>query len=181
MDFEKQAQLYPFDLSLVSFEAEDREYLVAFKDYPDIIGSGASATEAINEAYGNLAVYLEYLTDEGKAILPPSVKDQAIEPSGRVTLRMTKTLHAALIKRSEKENMSVNSVINDALARYLYSSTSEAWGPAFYSFRSVNLFQEINKFIDEKSDPALKGANHGFEVEMTKDPCHGNNAAYKAA
>ena len=93
MDFEKEAQRYPFDLSLVSFASDDQEYVVAFKDYPDIIGSGVSAEEAMAEAYDNLAVYLEYLSDEGKTIVAPRVKESGEEPSGRVTLRMSKTLH----------------------------------------------------------------------------------------
>ena len=93
MNFEKEAERYPFDLSLVSFEAGDREFVATFKDYPDIIGSGVSAEEAMKEAYGNLAVYLEFLSDEGEVIVPPSVKQPSEEPSGRVTLRMTKSLH----------------------------------------------------------------------------------------
>jgi len=170
MDFEKEAQRYPFDLSLVSFEAGDREFIATFKDYPDIIGSGVSAEEAMKEAYGNLAVYLEYLSDEGESIVPPSVKLPSEEPSGRITLRMTKSLHAALIKRAEKEGMSVNSVANEALAKYLYQPRQEAWANFDSLLRTVNLsFKDGVKITEEKgnvvsveAEPRLKSSTGGL-------------------
>jgi predicted HicB family RNase H-like nuclease len=120
IDCEKLAKQYPFDLSLVSLDGKEMNYVVKFKEYPDIIGTGASAKEAIDEAYGNLSVLLEYLSEQSKTIIPPSVHIVTEEPSGRITLRMSKTLHAHLIERADQEGMSVNSIVNEALAKFLY-------------------------------------------------------------
>jgi predicted HicB family RNase H-like nuclease len=181
MDFEKEAHRYPFDLSLVSFEAGDREFIATFKDYPDIIGSGASAEEAMKEAYGNLAVYLEYLSDEGENIVPPSVKLPSEEPSGRITLRMTKSLHAALIKRADKEGMSVNSVANEALAKYLYQPHQGDW-PSFDSLLQIMTFafQDGGKYPEEKGSK-IKVKDETHLNSSTSHSCNETKVSYTIA
>jgi len=181
MDFEKEAQRYPFDLSLVSFASDDQEYVVAFKDYPDIIGSGVSAEEAMAEAYDNLAVYLEYLSDEGKTIVAPRVKESGEEPSGRVTLRMSKTLHAALIKRAEKESMSVNSIVNEALAKYLYQSRQEGWNNFDSLVCIVNSAFKAGLHQSGMNDDGVVFKPGSHQVKSTINVCSQSKASYNAA
>lgn len=115
---------YPFSVSLESNEGESA-YLVTFNDFPNVIGAGSTAEEAIKEAYENLDVLFETMEADGKAIPSPSTIDTSNLPSGKVTVRMSRTLHLALIKRAELEKMSLNSVINDAIASYVYRPTFE--------------------------------------------------------
>lgn len=108
---------YPFDLRIEELDGENY-YVCRFRDFPAVVGAGATADEAIVEGREALAGMLEYYQEIGKTIPLPSVTE-SIEASGRLTVRMPKSLHAKLIQRSEIEDASLNTLVVQALSEYL--------------------------------------------------------------
>ena len=90
--------------------------------------------------------------------------------------------HAALIRRAEKEGMSVNSVVNDALAKYLYQSRQEGWAN-FDSLLHVITTYAIKgcvKISEEKGEKVLiKSESHSGS--LTNRSCDEAKASYAIA
>jgi predicted RNase H-like HicB family nuclease len=152
---------YPFSVSLESNEGK-KSYLVVFNDFPNVIGGGTTIEDAVNEAYENLDVLFDTMIADGQTIPSPSAIDTSQLPSGKVTVRMSRTLHLALIKRAELEKMSLNSVINDAIAAYVYR-------PTFAGIPDGYLEEIVNKVatvcVKQVSAPQLSYENETFETK----------------
>lgn len=89
------------------------QWCVEYPDVPAVVGGGLTKKEAIKDAEENLNVFLEYLIKNGMPLpMASKVDDQY---SGKVTLRMSKSLHKKATELSEKEGISLNSFINEAL------------------------------------------------------------------
>jgi len=56
--------------------------------------------------------------DKGQALPAPQTELDEI-PSGRITLRMPRSLHAKVLKRAKHEDTSANQIINIAIAEYI--------------------------------------------------------------
>ena len=147
MDYKKKAEEFPFAVSKETFDGEKTLFVASFYDYQNIIGEGDDAKSALDEAYTNLSVYLEYLFDTKGEIKKPTVKDMTKDKGWRITLRMTDKLHETLLARSEAENMSANAVILDALSEYLYSfktvkTEEREKSPVYFSGSLANAFKK---------------------------------------
>lgn len=109
---------YNFNVFL-TYSSGEKEYLIKYVDFNTIIGVGKTLEEALKEAQENLKIYLDYCKDNSIAIPNPSLKEEK-DYSGKITLRMSKTLHQKVDERARKEGISVNSLVNEALNSYLY-------------------------------------------------------------
>ncbi|MBQ4159576.1 MAG: type II toxin-antitoxin system HicB family antitoxin [Clostridia bacterium] len=87
-----------------------------YPSVPECIGGGDTMEEAIQDAQENLDVYLEFLSEEGKAF---PAEDYHSEYSGKIALRVPKSTHAKLADLSENEGASINLLINNAIAHFL--------------------------------------------------------------
>lgn len=99
-------------------------YWTAF--YPAIkavVGGGDTPEEAIKEAQENLDVYLEYLKEEKRQLPQEYIENKF---SGNIALRVPKSTHQKLSELSEDEGMSVNSLINCAIDRFLGTKDYES-------------------------------------------------------
>ena len=118
MELEKVLRYPP----VVSLEENDGKvyYRATFKEFPDMIGGiGDTVDEAIKAAFEMLDAEIEYLEEEGFDVPSPIVKTLSPEASGRVTLRMSKSLHKQVIMIAEEENISINSLINEAISYWI--------------------------------------------------------------
>lgn len=166
--------LYPYSVSFHSYEDGVQEYEVVFSDFPYVVGGGKTVNEAVEEARGNLRAVFLSMEKDGESIPSPSTTSDDL-PSGKVTVRMTKTLHLALIKRSEKEGMSLNSVIVDAISAYVYRPTFSYDSIGLIQippFDSVQFLKEVKDFVDSttaKQDfPLLTASLASCPKEMEK-------------
>jgi len=66
--------------------------------------------------------YIRFLKEKGVA-LPPAASG-ASESSGKFVVRVPKSLHASLVRLAEREGVSLNSLIQVALAEFVGASTS---------------------------------------------------------
>ena len=113
----KDYKNYPFVVRKNDHENEDAEYVVIFNDFKNIIGSGKTVGDAIEEAYGNLEAYFEFCDEEGIEIPNPSQKGLFNSYSGKITVRMPKSLHRDMAEYANEDGISLNSLINDAIRR----------------------------------------------------------------
>ena len=91
-------------------------WTASFPAIDGCIGGGNSAEEAINEAEENLEVFLAYLLEQGRDIPTEYSENQY---SGKIALRVPKSIHQQLIKKAGEESVSLNMIINSAISHYL--------------------------------------------------------------
>lgn len=91
------------------FEARVRE----FPDLTEYAETHEEAYALVIDAIETLAAALE---QEGRAVPPPIVPPD--DYSGRVTLRLPKSLHRALAHAAEDEGVSLNSLLVNLLSQF---------------------------------------------------------------
>ncbi|MCU7805928.1 MAG: type II toxin-antitoxin system HicB family antitoxin [Candidatus Thiodiazotropha sp. (ex Lucinoma borealis)] len=106
------------------FEATVRE-LPDLRDYSDSYDSAyALAIDSIVTAY-------EMYQDESRVFPPPMKANDFWDYSGRVTLRMGKSLHARVVASAEYEGVSLNSYICTVLAYHAGRRLGERPGSGY--------------------------------------------------
>jgi antitoxin HicB len=104
----------PYHMTLVQDGEEDGgKWIAAAEELPDCASRGDTAEEAIGGLKDAMAEWISAALMEGRDIPEPRT---AASHSGRLLLRMPRTLHAALTKAAERENVSLNQFITDSLA-----------------------------------------------------------------
>ncbi len=93
---------YPFEMF---YSEEDSGYIAIVPDLPGCSAFGDTEEEALREVRSAVKSYLEALKTEARAIPEPSGIPNA---SGKITLRMPKSLHARLALESKTEGVSLN-------------------------------------------------------------------------
>lgn len=104
---------YPYIVREVNEEEYGVKYFIEYIDFPGITGGGETLEEAIEIAKEGLEMYLDTLKSEGK--LAPAPFDSS--STGRITLRMSKSVHLAASEMSNREGISLNAFINDSIIR----------------------------------------------------------------
>jgi antitoxin HicB len=100
----------PYPVTLVH---EEGEWLATIDALPGCTARGATPDEAIERASEAMTAWLVSAKREGKDVPEPKTSQSH---SGRLLLRMPQTLHAELARTAERENVSLNQFITDALA-----------------------------------------------------------------
>jgi len=93
---------YPFE---IFYSDEDEGYIAIVPDLPGCSAFGDSEEEAVREVRVAVESYLEALNAENRPVPVPSGIPSA---SGKITLRMPKSLHARLALESKTEGVSLN-------------------------------------------------------------------------
>jgi antitoxin HicB len=104
----------PYHISVTQDEEGDSgQWIAAAEELPDCANRGDTAEEAIAGLKDAMAAWIAAALKEGRDIPEPR---SAASHSGRLLLRMPRTLHAALVAAAERENVSLNQFITDSLA-----------------------------------------------------------------
>jgi len=103
---------YPFEVRPLSKE-DGGGYLVSFPDFNECISDGETIDEAIKNGRDALAETIAALEDMGKPVPEPGSGGAY---SGKLPLRISKSLHARLAKRAHLEGVSMNSLIQEIVA-----------------------------------------------------------------
>lgn len=105
---------------LIIIEKQKNNYSAYSPDVPGCIATGKTQKEAKKNMQEALEFHLEGLKLE-KLPIPKSNSDFYYSDdntaSGIINFRCTKTLHKKLIALSEKENVSLSHLVNDALVK----------------------------------------------------------------
>lgn len=101
------------------------QWNVEFPEVKGCGGAGDTPEEAIADAKVNLAAHLEFLKEVGMAV--PQAQDESVKEnySGKLSLRLAKSLHREISELAEKDNVSINSIINIAIAKYVEKESNK--------------------------------------------------------
>jgi antitoxin HicB len=104
----------PYHLLLVR-DGEDKAkpWTASVEELPGCTSHGKTSDEALDGIEAAMAKWIGIALEEGREIPEPK---SATTHSGRLLLRMPKTLHADLTRASEREGVSLNQFITDVLA-----------------------------------------------------------------
>jgi antitoxin HicB len=104
----------PYHLTLVR-DGEDKAkpWSASVEELAGCSSRGRTPEEALNGARAAMTGWIELALEEGRDIPEPK---SATSHSGRLLLRMPRTLHADLTRASEREGVSLNQFITDVLA-----------------------------------------------------------------
>jgi antitoxin HicB len=101
----------PYPVTLV--REDSGEWVATIDVLPGCNARGATPDEALERVAGAVAAWVETAEQEGKEVPEPK---SAQSHSGRLLLRMPQTLHAELARAAERERVSLNQFITDALS-----------------------------------------------------------------
>lgn len=106
---------YPFKVEVENYDNEIT-YVVKYYHLP-VIGGGLTTKDAIFEAEENKNAYLDYLDEINEEY--PEITINKTTYSGRVTLRISKSLHERANDLANEQGISLNSYISEALNAYV--------------------------------------------------------------
>ena len=112
---------YPMRLYTVE-TVEVPEWIAEFVDIFGCGGGGNTAKEALEDALINLEYYLEFAKEKGEDIPQPSKNSDF---SGRIALRLPKSIHRRLVMKADEEGVSLNQLLVSYLAEMLGSKSKE--------------------------------------------------------
>jgi antitoxin HicB len=127
----------PYPVTLVHDEGE---WLATIDALPGCTARGATPDEAIERASEAMTAWLVTAKREGKDVPEPKTSQSH---SGRLLLRMPQTLHAELARTAERENVSLNQFITDALAGSLGWRTTGRKSQVTRQVRGIHGDEEV--------------------------------------
>ena len=107
------ASLYNISVRKGNFDGEVF-YEAKVKELPDVAEYADSHEEAYLLAIDTIETTAEMFNEQGRVMPLPMVENE--EFSGRVTLRMPKSMHAAVSRWAEDEDISLNQLIVNCLS-----------------------------------------------------------------
>jgi antitoxin HicB len=110
---EPDPRAVPYPVTLVRGEGDDAEWVATVDALPGCGARGSTPDEALERVAAAVAGWVETAQQEGREVPEPKT---AQSHSGRLLLRMPQTLHAELARAAERERVSLNQFITDALA-----------------------------------------------------------------
>jgi antitoxin HicB len=104
----------PYHLMLVrDGEDKGRPWTASVEELAGCTSRGKTSDEALDGIEAAMATWIRTALEEGREVPEPK---SATSHSGRLLLRMPRTLHADLTRASEREGVSLNQFITDVLA-----------------------------------------------------------------
>ncbi|MCZ6804104.1 MAG: toxin-antitoxin system HicB family antitoxin [Proteobacteria bacterium] len=104
---------YAFEIRPLS-EVEGGGYLISFPDLPGCISDGESPEEAMKHGKDAVQCWVAAAKESGDSIPQPY---QAY--SGKFVQRLPRSLHARLVERAKKEQVSLNALVTTYIAERL--------------------------------------------------------------
>jgi antitoxin HicB len=104
----------PYHLSVVrEGEEKDKPWTASVEELPGCTSRGKTADEAVGGVQEAMLEWIRGAIAEGREIPEPR---STASHSGRLLLRMPRSLHGELTRAAERESVSLNQFINDTLA-----------------------------------------------------------------
>ncbi|MDM5083756.1 toxin-antitoxin system HicB family antitoxin [Aeromonas caviae] len=109
----------------VRMESVDGEkmYVARIQELPDVEEYADTAEFARELALDTIATMYDICQEKGLEFPSPSLK-HIPEASGRITLRLARSLHAAAIQRAQQEGVSLNQLISNSISSTLSQKDS---------------------------------------------------------
>lgn len=94
-------------------------FLITFPDLPGCMSDGETEEESLENGRDAFIAWISARVDQGKDIPEPKAKPVDFveaDVSGRFLARVPKYIHARLVKRAQREGVSVNSLVLSFIA-----------------------------------------------------------------
>ena len=111
----KDLKKYPFEIRALT-EEDGGGFLISFTDFNECVSDGETVEEAIMNGLDALKGTILALEDMGFPVPEPGSGGAY---SGKLPLRISKSLHARLARQSSIEGVSMNSLIQEFVAEGL--------------------------------------------------------------
>jgi len=92
---------------------DDGTYTAEILEFPGCFGEGETAGEAINDLEQAAASWIEAAIKQGQEIPPPM---DTCEYSGKINLRLPKSIHKQAARFAERDDVSLNQLFVSAIA-----------------------------------------------------------------
>jgi antitoxin HicB len=126
----------PYHLLLVRDNDEKgRPWTASVEELPGCTSRGSTSEEALSGIREAMTGWITAALQEGREIPEPK---SATSHSGRLLLRMPRTLHADLTRASEREGVSLNQFITDVLASAVGWRGRATDGPSEGATKSIS-------------------------------------------
>lgn len=86
-------------------------WLAEVPDLPGCMSDGETPEEAVRNVKDAIQEWIVAARDMGRDIPQPDETRETIEYSGRLSLRLPKSLHAELVRNANREGVSVNQYV----------------------------------------------------------------------
>ena len=106
---------YPFTIQHLSLE-DGGGYLIEFPDLPGCMSDGDTIEEAIHNGRDAVACWMAAAKESGRTVPKPGELGQQ---SGKWVQRVPKSIHLRLVKRAQREGVSLNTLVVALLAEGL--------------------------------------------------------------
>lgn len=141
-------------------EGEQAAYEATVAELPYVLGHGRTAQKAYDEAIEAISALHEAALEDQQPFPDPIIVDD--EVSGRVTLRMSKTLHQVVTAAAHREGVSLNSYICETLAVGLAQFGRETMARTF-----LKAFAQIRDEIGAAPRQRTAAGPHYAKVVIT--------------
>jgi predicted RNase H-like HicB family nuclease len=111
----------------VFWSDEDEGFIAVARDLPGCSAFGETRLEALDELEHAIAAWISAATAAGNPVPAPSLRQAEPTHSGKLLLRLPKTLHSKLARQAEEEEVSLNQYVVCLLAEH---SSAHAVGKA---------------------------------------------------
>lgn len=168
-----EAARYPAN---VFWSDEDEGFIALAPDLPGCSAFGETKPEALTELEQAIAAWIDAARAAGNPIPQPSRPAAEGQPSGKLLVRMPKSLHAELARGAKRENVSLNhyvvflltasvshSTAQREFSKWIVAATTEGYRSMTVSGNS-HAVQTTCLFFS--SDPASKMIRHTGDVGM---------------
>lgn len=110
----------------VFWSDEDRGYIAIAPDLPGFSTFGETAENALREIRAAIPAWVDSISSVGNIVPKSSKYNPEQQYSGKVLVRMPRTLHAQLVERAKRENVSLNQCISFLLAEGVSTAPMKA-------------------------------------------------------
>lgn len=111
----------------------DDQYFAYVKEIPDISSYGETFKEVYDDCVDALSLLYEEAISNGKDFPLPYKSPSPSMPSGRVTLRMSRSLHAEIVRCAEEDGISQNQWIIEAISQRRGFQTAKKSSPKLFN------------------------------------------------
>ncbi|WP_233010500.1 toxin-antitoxin system HicB family antitoxin [Rheinheimera faecalis] len=140
-------------------------YIAKVLEIPDICEFSDTESHARELALDTISTAYDMYESEGAIFPPPFTPNVDEEVSGRITLRMQKSLHKSVIEASKRDNVSVNQYINVCLAKHTEHTTS-LYEITKLSKQLINIHESVASLARiVNKDHFISSANHPKIIE----------------
>lgn len=128
----KDINAYEYSISIRFGEFEGEQcYEATIKELPSIAEYADTYSEAYELTIDAIETLSELYAEQGK-LFPAPIKNTSQDYSGRITLRLPKSLHCSIAQIADTEDTSLNSLISSVLSAFVgfgtgLTKTTENW------------------------------------------------------